>query len=54
VDKSAKLPMNLTADETGFTEFLIPFAKAVIDANGDKYRDAMNTLLTASSSGESV
>ena len=54
VDKSAKLPMNLSADEKGFTDFLIPFARAVIDASGEKYRDAMNTLLTASSSGESV
>ena len=53
-DPSAKLPMNLTSDERGFTDFLIPFAKAVIDAEGEKYRDTMNTLLTASSSGESV
>jgi hypothetical protein len=26
----------------------------VIDANGERYRETMNTLLTASSSGESV
>ncbi|AIZ57139.1 hypothetical protein Mpt1_c12770 [Candidatus Methanoplasma termitum] len=53
-DPAAKLPLNLTPDEKSFTDFLVPFAKAVIDANGEKYRDAMNTLLTASSSGESV
>jgi len=53
-DPNAPLPLNLTADEKGFTDFLIPFVKAVIEANGERYRDAMNTLLTASSSGESV
>jgi hypothetical protein len=54
VDPKAELPIRLSADEKGFTDFLVPFAKAVIDANGEKYRDAMNTLLMASSSGESV
>lgn len=53
-DKNAKLPMNVSADEMNFVQFLVPFAKAVIDAGGEKYRDAMNTLLTASGSGESV
>ena len=53
-DKDVKPPMSLTSDEKDFTDFLIPFVKAVIDANGEKYRDCMNTLLTASSSGESV
>jgi hypothetical protein len=51
---NAKLPFTLTADEKDFTNFLIPFTKNVIDSNGEKYRDAMNTLLTACSSGESV
>jgi len=53
-DGAVKLPFNLSAEERSFTDFLIPFVKNVIDASGDKYRDAMNTLLTASSSGESV
>ncbi|MFA6805391.1 MAG: hypothetical protein WCR17_05410 [Candidatus Methanomethylophilaceae archaeon] len=53
-DKNAKPPINLSASEKEFTQFLVPFAQAVIDARGEKYRDAMNTLLTASSSGESV
>jgi len=53
-DAKAALPIHLSADEKGFAEYLVPFAKAVIDANGEKYREAMNTLLTACSSGESV
>lgn len=53
-DPNAQLPIHLTQEERDFTDYLIPFAKMVIDADGDKYRDAMNTLLTASSSGESV
>ncbi|MDR0523858.1 MAG: hypothetical protein LBG62_05505 [Candidatus Methanoplasma sp.] len=44
----------LTGDEKGFAEFLAPFAKAVADADGEGYRERMNTLLTALSSGESV
>jgi len=50
----AALPIHLSADEKSFAEYLVPFAKAVMDADGEKYREAMNTLLTASSSGESV
>jgi len=53
-DPNAEIPFRLSQDEKSFTDFLVPFAKAVIDAKGEKYRDAMNTLLTASSSGESV
>lgn len=53
-DPDAKLPVTLSRDERDFTDFLIPFTKMVIDAQGEKYRDAMNTLLTACSSGESV
>lgn len=53
-DPAAELPLHLTKDERDFTDYLVPFAKMVVDANGEKYRDAMNTLLTASSSGESV
>jgi hypothetical protein len=53
-DPCAEVPIRLSSDEKSFTEFLVPFAKAVIDSNGEKYRDTMNTLLMASSSGESV
>jgi len=53
-DPGADIPLHLSKDERSFTDFLVPFAKAVIDANGEGYRSAMNTLLTACSSGESV
>ncbi|MDR2698863.1 MAG: hypothetical protein LBB30_04225 [Candidatus Methanoplasma sp.] len=53
-DPKADIPLHLSADERSFADYLTPFAKAVIDANGERYREAMNTLLTASSSGESV
>ncbi|MDR2846628.1 MAG: hypothetical protein LBV63_05035 [Candidatus Methanoplasma sp.] len=53
-DKNAGLPVTLTAEERGFTDFLVPFVKQVIDAGGEKYRENMNTLLTALGSGESV
>ncbi len=51
---SSEMPVKLSKEERDFAEYLVPFAKAVINANGDKYRDAMNTLLTASGSGEKV
>ena len=47
-------PVKLSADELDFAQYLVPFARSVIDAQGEKYRDAMNTLLTASSAGEKV
>lgn len=46
--------LTLNADEKKFSEFLIPFVKKVLDANGEAYRGEMNTLLMACSSGESV
>ena len=46
--------IKLTPDEKEFAEYLAPFAKSLIAASGEKYRDSMNTLLTASSSGEKV
>lgn len=49
-----EVPVKLSADELDFAQYLVPFAKGVIDAQGEKYRDAMNTLLTASSAGEKV
>jgi hypothetical protein len=53
-DPNVALPVRLSNEEKGFTDFLAPFAKMVIEANGEKYREAMNTLLTACGSGESV
>lgn len=53
-DKNASLPIKLNADETDFMEFLTPFAEQLVGASGEKYREAMNTFLTATSSGESV
>ena len=47
-------PVKLSADELDFAQYLVPFARNVIDAQGEKYRDAMNTLLTACSAGEKV
>jgi hypothetical protein len=43
-----------SAEEEDFAKYLVPFVKNVIDTEGEAYRDAMNTLLTASGSGESV
>lgn len=51
---SSEMPMKLNKDENDFAEYLVPFAKNVIAASGEKYREDMNTLLTAASSGEKV
>ncbi|MCQ2079332.1 MAG: hypothetical protein MJZ38_04670 [archaeon] len=53
-DESASLHFTLTAEDKSFIEFLKPFVKKVIDADGKTYREEMNTLLMACSSGESV
>jgi hypothetical protein len=53
-DPKASMPFALTDDEHDFADFLVPFAKSAVDADSDRYRDAINTLLTACSSGESV
>ncbi len=50
----AEMPIKLTPSEREFAEYLSPFAETVIGSEGEGYRDAMNTLLTASSSGEKV
>ena len=41
-------------DEVEFGEFLLPFVKEVLDAEGEAYRDKMNVLLTACGCGERV
>lgn len=53
-DPEEKYPFKLSAEEKDFMEFLIPFAKMLIDSEPSEYRDNMNTMLTACSSGESV
>ncbi len=53
-DSSAKFPFKLSKEELSFTNYLIPFAKMLIDSDPASYRSNMNTMLTACSSGESV
>lgn len=43
-----------SGDEVEFSQFLRPFVEQLIDAEGEDYRDKMNTLLTALGCGESV
>ncbi len=50
----AEVPLKLSRDEEDFAKYLMPFAKKVVDAEGESYRSAMNTLLTASSANEKV
>ncbi len=48
------MPFKLTPTEADLSEYLKPFAKNLMDAAGDRYAEAMNTYLIASSSGEKV
>ena len=43
-----------TKEENEFADYLLPFVKQLLDSSGDKYRDDMNTLLTATGCGEKV
>ena len=43
-----------TKEEKDFADYLLPFVKQLLDSTGDKYRDDMNTLLTAIGCGERV
>ncbi len=43
-----------TNDELEFSQFLYPFVEQLVKAEGNDYRDKMNTLLTAMGCGESV
>lgn len=54
IEAGMDVPVKLTADETDFANYLVPFVRNVVEAQGEKYRDAMNTLLTASSANERV
>ncbi|HKM09000.1 MAG TPA: hypothetical protein VJX93_00690 [Candidatus Methanomethylophilaceae archaeon] len=53
-DPNAKYPFKLSAEEKDFRDYLLPFAKTLIDSEPSEYRDNMNMMLTASGSGESV
>ena len=54
IEAGMDVPVKLTADETDFANYLVPFVRNVVEAQGEKSRDAMNTLLTASSANERV
>ena len=54
IASGVEVPVKLSADEADFAQYLVPFVKNVVDAQGEKYRDAMSTLLTASSANEKV
>ena len=43
-----------TKEEKEFADYLLPFVRQVLDSTGEKYRDDMNTLLTAIGCGEKV
>lgn len=49
-----EVSMKLSKDEKDFAEYLVPFVRKVLEAEGENYRAAMNTLLTASSANEKV
>lgn len=53
-DTSEKYPFKLSKNEINFMEYLVPFAKMLIDSEPSEYKSNMNTMLTACSSGESV
>ena len=49
-----EVPFKLTPSEKDLADYLKPFARMLMDADGGKYADSMNTYLIASSSGEKV
>lgn len=49
-----ELTIKLSKEEREIADYLTPFARNIIAAGGDKYRDSMNTLLTASGASEKV
>lgn len=54
MDRDAKTGLTMSKEEREFAQFLVPFAKNVIDAEGEKYREQMNTLLMAACVSEKV
>ena len=53
-DPEGHPPWKPSKDEDEYSAFIMPFVEKVIEAEPGRYADAMNTLLTASGSGESV
>lgn len=43
-----------TKEEIDFAGYLLPFVEQIIGSTGERYREDMNTLLTATGSGEKV
>ena len=43
-----------TTEERDFGKYLSDFVKALLDASGDAYHEALENMLTASGSGESL
>lgn len=54
VSSNASAGWKFSAEEEDFAKYLVPFVETLISSEGNAYKDAMNTLLTASGSGESV
>jgi hypothetical protein len=54
VSSNTSAGWKFSAEEEDFARYLVPFVKDLTDSEGEAYRNAMNTLLTASGSGESV
>ncbi|KQM10977.1 hypothetical protein AOA81_00290, partial [Methanomassiliicoccales archaeon RumEn M2] len=44
----------LSKEDLEFSDFLMPFVRDLLDSEGEAYRDRMNTLMTATGSGEKV
>lgn len=53
-DPKEKYPFKMSKAEMNFMEYLMPFTKKLIDSDPSEYKENMNTMLTACSSGESV
>jgi len=54
VSSNTSAGWKFSAEEEDFAKYLMPFVRSLMDAEGESYRGSMNTLLTASGSGESV
>ena len=54
MDPAVDTHLTLSKEDKDFAQFLIPFARKVLDAQGEAYRGEMNTLLMASCCGEKV
>ncbi|MBO4798362.1 MAG: hypothetical protein J5494_06310 [Candidatus Methanomethylophilaceae archaeon] len=48
------LPFRLSPSEKSLADYLVPFARSVVNSDAKGYADAMGTFLIASSSGEKI